>query len=211
MGLPLNGLLLISLLVLPVLSRQNYQRPVLNSPKGFDKQYKNVFKAYEKTAYSSKSHREENEQQFEARFHTFAIPEDWFTNVFGPYQGPKFATAFRERFEDFEFSTIHEFNTVELHAASIRNSAQVKTTESATNPSLRWLTPTSAVPLPTVQRFRVRYITGPNFVVSETGCIGIIAPGYSREEVTSFIYVDGAFRFIGRGACPFWSSCSTVK
>jgi hypothetical protein len=59
MGLPLKGLLLISLWVLPVLNRESYQRPVLNSPKGFDKQYKTVFKAYEKTAFSSKSHREE--------------------------------------------------------------------------------------------------------------------------------------------------------
>jgi len=89
MGLPLNGLLLITLLVLPVISRQNVQRPVPNSPKGFDKQYKNVFKAYEKAIYFSTSHHVASEQVSDTRFLTFAIPEDWFAAVFGPDQGPK--------------------------------------------------------------------------------------------------------------------------
>jgi hypothetical protein len=91
MGVPLNSLLLISILVLPVLSRQNYQRPAQNSPKGFANHYKNVFKAYEKAANFSKSHQVENVQDFDARFRTFAVPRQWLTDIFGPHQGPKLA------------------------------------------------------------------------------------------------------------------------
>jgi len=211
MGLPLNGLLLITLLVLPVISRQNFQRPVPNSPKGFDKQYKNVFKAYEKAIYFSKSHQVANEQVLDARFLTFAIPKDWFAAVFGPDQGPKFAREYREQFDDFQFGTVHEFNSMELYPTGGHRSAEVKTAALGRNAEFRWSTPTSLVSLPPIQNFRIKYSTGPNFVIGENGCIAIIAPGYSREEVTSFIYVDGAFRFIGRGECPFWGPCSTNK
>ena len=48
MGFPLSRLLLISLMILPVFGLQKSQLPIANSPKGFDKQYKIVFKAYEK-------------------------------------------------------------------------------------------------------------------------------------------------------------------
>jgi tetratricopeptide (TPR) repeat protein len=45
MRVPLPGLLLILLVVPPVLAQQNSQHTVPNSPKGFDKQYKNAFNA----------------------------------------------------------------------------------------------------------------------------------------------------------------------
>ena len=208
MGLSLNALLLISLLVLPVVSRQNYQRRVQNSPKGFDNQYKNVFKAYEKAAHFSKSHQVENVQEFDARFRTFAIPKDWFTHMFGPDQGPKYAREYRELFVEFESATIQEFNSLEGNPVGWGSSTQVKTIASGANQKLRWLTPTSLIPLPPVQRFRVRYLTGANFVIGENGCLQIISPGYSRYEMNSFIYVDGAFRLIGVGECPLWSACS---
>ena len=77
MGFPLNGLWLILLVVLPALSRPVSLRPVPNSRKGFDKQYKSLFKAYEKG----------NEQEPTEQIRTFAIPEHWFTEVFGPDRG----------------------------------------------------------------------------------------------------------------------------
>jgi hypothetical protein len=48
----------------------------------------------------------------------------------------------------------------------------------------------------------------PEFEIGENGCVRISEPGYDSSWVDSFIYVDGAFRFIGRGACPFWEPCS---
>ena len=242
MGFPLSGLLLISLMILPVFSVQKSELPAPNSPRGFDKQYKSVFKAYEKafnkemessdeqtflegdgyekvlsvyrkvfrkkSAYK-KAYKKENELELMERLSTFAVPEHWFIDVFGPEQGSTLAREYEERFRGFEFATISEFRRVVLG----NSSAQVKTRLVRANTALISVgtKPVSLVPLPPVQRFRVRYFTAPKFEIGENGCIGIGEPGYDSSWVDSFIYVDGAFRFIGHGACPFWEPCSTRK
>jgi hypothetical protein len=111
----------------------------------------------------------------------------------------------------FELATIGEFSSLKGHYTAWGSSAQVKTTALRTNPELKPVRSTTAslVPLLPVQRFRVRYFTGPNFQIGENNCLQIIAPGCDRSRVDSFICVDGAFRFIGPGDYPFWESCST--
>jgi len=47
--------------------------------------------------------------------------------------------------------------------------------------------------------FNRAYFTNPNRAIDAR----MIEPGYSRPRVNSFIYVDGAFRYVG-DACPFW-------
>jgi hypothetical protein len=245
MGFPLSGLLLTSLMILPVFSLQKPQLPMPNSPKGFDKQYKSVFKAYEayekalneemesadektllkgdgyenvlsvyrkifrkKSAYK-RPYSKENELALMERLSTFAVPEHWFFDVFGPEQGPAFAREYEERFRGFESATIREFRRVNIGVLS----AQVKTRPVRTNAALISvrLAPTPLLPLPPVQRFRVRHFTAAEFEIGENGCVGISAPGYDSSWVDSFIYVDGAFRFVGRGPCPFWEPCSTKE
>ncbi|SRR6266481_1587494 len=242
MQFPLSGLLLISLMILPVFGRQESQLPVPNSPKGFEKQYKSVFKAYEKAfnkemesadeqtllkgdAYENvlivyrkilrkkstykKPYSKENELALMERLSTFAVPEHWFSDVFGPEQGSAFAREYEERFRGFESATIREFRRVSIGSRS----AQVKTRPVRANTALISvrLAPTPLVPLPPVQPFRVRHFTAPEFEIGENGCVGIGEPGYDSSWVDSFIYVDGAFRFIGRGTCPFWEPCSTKE
>jgi hypothetical protein len=126
-------------------------------------------------------------------------------------EGSKFARKYQERFKGFESATIGEFSSLKGHYTAWGSSAQVKTTALRTNPELKPVRSTTAslVPLLPVQRFRVRYLTGPNFQIGENNCLQIIAPCCDRSRVDSFIYVDGAFRFIGRGAYPSWESCST--
>ena len=242
MGFPLSGLLLISLMILPVFGLQKSQPPVPNSPKGFDKQYKSVFKAYEKAfnkemesadektflkgdgyekvssvyrkVFRKKSaykepYRKEDELDVMERLSAFAIPEHWFSDVFGPEQGSTFAREYEERFRRFESATIREFHLVIIHSRS----AQVKTRPVRANTALISVgsASTPLVPLPPVQRFRVRHFTAPVFEIGENGCVGISELGYDSSWVDSFIYVDGAFRFLGRGACPFWEPCSTKE
>jgi hypothetical protein len=67
-------------------------------------------KAWEKTDKPFK-YKRENEQQLMLRFYAFAIPEQWFTDVFGPEQGPKLAKQYSELFKAFVFSTNREFRT----------------------------------------------------------------------------------------------------
>jgi hypothetical protein len=134
-------------MVLPAFGLQKSQPPVPNSPKGFDKQYKNVFKGYEKANNVFKPYRKDNELELMERLRTFAIPEHWFTDVFGPEQGSTFAREYEDRLRGFESATIREFRRV------IGNSsAQVNTRLVRANTDLTLVRsgPTSLVPLPPV-------------------------------------------------------------
>jgi hypothetical protein len=198
------GILLVLLLPPIVSGRQKSPAPIPNSANGFDKQYKNLFKAWEKADKPFKPYKKENEQELMERFRAFAIPEHWFTDVFGPEQGPNFAKQYSELFKAFEFSTNREFRTV-----LDEDTAQVKTKglrANQVNP------PRSArsflVPLPPVQLFRVQHFTAPFRLPDDRFPSTLVKRRYNYFYVESFIYIDGAFRFVGSCDCPFWSSCS---
>jgi hypothetical protein len=236
MRVPLLGLLFTLLVVPPVLAQQNSHHTVPNSLKGFDKQYKSAFDAYEKAfrktsefekifpetdlldnvssvykkafrkrSASNKAASKGSAQDPMEGFRTFAIPEHWFTDVFGPEQGPNFAKQYSELFKAFQFSTGRKFHTV-----LGEDTAQVKTEglrADQVNP-LR-STQTSPVPLPQVQLFRVQHFTAPRSILCADCKDTYSEAPYSFFYVESFIYVDGAFRFVGSCDCPFWSPCST--
>jgi hypothetical protein len=184
-----------------VLAGQNSPPPIPNSTNGFDKQYKNLFKAYEKAYNPSKAYKKENELKLVERFGTFAIPERWFNDVFGPEQGPTFARQYSELFKGFQFSTMLEFNIV---LGSL--TAQVKTKGLRANQvdPLR-SAQTSLVTLPPVQLFRVQHFTAPFRLGRDT----FSEEFFSHTWGGILIYLDGAFRFVGSRDCPFWRSCST--
>lgn len=200
------GILLVLLLPPIVLGRPKPSAPIPDSKEGFDKQYKSLFKAWEKTDNPSEAYKRENERELMERFLAFGLPEHWFTDVFGPEQGPNFAKQYRELFKKFVFSTNREFRT-----ALGEDTAQVKT---------KWLRvdqvnpPGSAqpslVPLPPVQLFQIQHFTAPRSRLGDDGySYGYSGRYYSFFYLESFIYIDGAFRFVGSCDCPFWSPCST--
>lgn len=176
------------------LGRQNSQPVIPNSPKGFDKQYKNLFEAFEKAENPYKAYKEENKQALIERLRTFAIPEDWFTHSFGPEEGPKLAKHYSELFQAFERSTTYEFRNVlgEL-------SAQVQTTAVGTYPV------NPLVTLPTVQLFRIQHFTAR--LASSDGTLN--GRPYNFAWAEYFSCLDGSFRFVGTYNCAFWRPCST--
>jgi hypothetical protein len=206
MRVPLLGLLFTLLVVPPVLAQQSSHHTIPNSLKGFDKQYKNLFKAYEKADNPFKSSKKENGQELIEQFRAFAIPEHWFTDVFGPEQGPKFVKQYSELFKGFHFSTIHEFRTLLGEDTAQVNTEGLRADQ--VNP-LR-STQTSLVPLPRVQVFRVQHFTAPRSIMCADCSDTYTGRYYSFFYVESFIYIDGAFRFVGSCDCPFWSPCSTT-
>ena len=94
------------------LGQQSARPSIPDSPKGFDRQYKNLFKAFETAENPDKNYKEENGQAVLERLRTFAIPEEWFAQTFGPEEGPKLAKHYSELFQAFERSTIYEFRMV---------------------------------------------------------------------------------------------------
>jgi hypothetical protein len=183
------------------LGRQSSTPVIPNSPKGFDKQYKDLFKAFEKAENPSMAHKEQNEQDFVERFETFALPENWFTGVFGPEEGPKLAKRYSELFKAFQFSTIVEFDMVlgewsaQVHTKPLR-AYQINP---VTSPQ------SSLPPLLTVHVFRIEHFTAP--LAYSDGTFN--GRSYDHYWVESFVYVGGAFRFVGTYNCAFWRPCAT--
>jgi hypothetical protein len=199
--------LLLLLLVLPALGQQNSRPLVPNSPKGFDKQYKSVFKAYEKG----------DEKELLQGFRTFAIPERWFADEFGPEEGPKLSRQYLYWFRGFETDTVQEFNRVTCDYDSGCNQGQIKTRAAkATKLTQAPPAPTSLLSLPPVQRFQIEHFSAPevNRCFSDTELAGSCTayPSGTMDEnnswVSSFIYLDGEFRFVAWGTCSFWDPCA---
>jgi hypothetical protein len=165
-----------------------------------------LFKAWEKADKPVK-YKRENERQLMERFYAFAIPEHWFTDVFGPDQGPNLTKQYSELFKAFAFSTNREFRTV---LESNEDTAHVKTKELRADQVNRpGAAQSSLVPLPLVQLFRIQHFTAPFHLPDDRFPSTLIERRYNCFYVESFIYIDGAFRFIGSYDCPFWSPCST--
>jgi hypothetical protein len=177
---------------------------VPNSPKGFDQQYKSIFKAYEKG----------DEKELLERFRTFAIPERWFADEFGPEEGPKLSRQYLYRFRDFETDTVQEFNRVICDYDGGCNRGQIQTrvakvTELTQAPPAS----TPSMSLLPVQRFRIehfslpevnRCVSVPEIPITSDGCIFYPTEKmYRNSWMSSFIYVDGAFRFVGCGTCQY--------
>jgi hypothetical protein len=194
--------LIVLILLAPPMAvgQQKSQPSIPNSPDGFDKQYKNLFKAFEKAENLSKPHNDENEKELIERFRAFAVPEGWFAGVFGPEEGSKLAKHYSELFQAFQLSTTVEFSMVlgewsaQVHTKALR-AYQVNPLDSARS---------SLPPLLTVQVFRVQHFTAP--LQNSDGTWN--GRHYDHYWVESFIYVDGAFRFIGTYNCAFWRPCS---
>ena len=183
------------------LGQQSSKPSIPDSAKGFDKQYKDLFKAFEKAENPYKKYKEENGQAVLERLRTFAIPEDWFTQTYGLEEGPKLAKHYSELFQAFERSTIYEFRMVLGEW-----SAQVHTRPWGTYQ----ITPQTSTQgsllghLLTVQVFRVHHFTAPLGLGDGT----FNGRHYNCYWAESFIYIDGTFRFAGSGNCFFWRSCS---
>lgn len=207
MRVPLRGLLFFLLVAPPLFGQQNTKHPIANSSGGFDRQYKSVFKAYEKG----------DEKKLLERFQTFAIPENWFTDEFGTEEGPKLFRQYLYRFRDFETDTVQEFNRVTCGDGGC-NRGQIQTR--AAKAAKLTQAPPALAPLrslPRVQRFRIEHFSPPEV----NGCFKDITGGsvfgcdsyatgtmYQNSWVSSFIYLDGEFRFVACGTCSFWDSCA---
>lgn len=198
-----------TLCVLPfaLLAQQDSLSSVPDSPTGFDQQYSALFRAFEKG----------NEQEMNTRIAAFAIPAHWFNDVFGSEQGPVLAKQYDEVFHDFTSATIGEFRSAGLFYKNEPGQISTKPWKGPVNLKAQSiLVPAALISLPPAKQFQIRYQSPPTRdlpATREPPAITplpepAIAPGRDDTWVSSFVYVDGAFRFFGGGVYPFWHPCS---
>jgi hypothetical protein len=163
---------------------------ISDSCLGFDNQFQKVFRAYEA----------DDQREFKLLADEFAIPAHWFAEVFGIDQGEMLAKQYADEFSDFVPHLLRNFESIDSLKAKHRLDKNTPT-EIRTAPWSPRRAPTKApepqpaslLPLPRVDRFEIAafMLIGRDF-----------KPGLSWMD--SFIYVDGKFRFFGRGSSSFW-------
>ena len=168
---------------------------VPNAPAGFDNEYQELFSAWSK----------KDNGKLDSLLADFAIPNTWFIQTFGPEKGQELAKLYSDQFDDFKqhvtrsFSMAAAFGMKYVQKKYGNAPAQlfIETaldTEVQPNPTPK-PPPESLQPLPPIQRFssqsRIRVRNEQQNVSS---------------WMDSYLYIDGRFRFLGRGAYPFWDA-----
>lgn len=163
---------------------------IRDSPVGFDTQFQELFKTYQAG----------DEREFKSLVEEFRIPKGWFPKVFGGDQGQGLAKQYGDEFSEFEPHVVRNFQSIESWKAEKHIDASTPTRIDIQ----QWLrdvdpkepteaVPVSLIPLPRVYRFHLASF--------------VLVKGSYRDSVSwmdSFIYVEGKFRFFGRGSSPFW-------
>ncbi|HEY4840040.1 MAG TPA: energy transducer TonB [Candidatus Acidoferrales bacterium] len=159
------------ILAVPLIVALADSRPAVDSPKGFDGQYKEVVSAYVAG----------NEKSVQLLLDEFRIPSSWFAETFGPEKGDELENQYRDQHTYFKFITLRKFEEYKVKKASSIHTYSMNGVSPKPAPA-----PPPAVlkPLPKIQGFQ----------------IGTSAAAW----LDSFTFVDGKFRFFGKGAYPFW-------
>jgi TonB family protein len=159
------------ILAVPLIVALADSRPAVDSPKGFDGQYKEVVSAYVAG----------DEKSVQLLLDEFRIPSSWFAETFGPEKGDELENQYRDQHTYFKFITLRKFEEYKVKKASSIHTYSMNGVSPKPAPA-----PPPAVlkPLPKIQGFQ----------------IGTSAAAW----LDSFIFVDGKFRFFGKGAYPFW-------
>lgn len=168
---------------------------VPNSPEGFDRQYQPLFSSWAKS----------DKRKLQASLQDFALPSTWFVETFGSDEGPEMAKLYSDQFEDFKTHISRNFQMAAEFGRSFAEKKygsreaqmflETKLNQTAEPKPTPKPPPDSLQPLPVMQKFSTE-----SFVHVRDGNKQISA------WMDSFVYIDGKFRFLGRGAYPFWDA-----
>jgi TonB family protein len=150
-------------------------RSIPNTPRGFESQYQELFKACRKG----------DEPKIQELLAGFAIPSAWFVDTFGPDKSPEMTKQYLAQHKLFVSSTLRKLRGFDKSDPSVYTKlgpgGELKPPPAAP--------PEPVKPIPTTQGYEIHYLM----------------QGAERVTwMDTFIYVDGKFRFFGPGGYPFW-------
>lgn len=158
-----------------------------NSRKGFEKQFDEIYKAFKKG----------DEQRFRAALESFAMPAQWFADTFSPDEGAALAQVYAEQFYQFGHRTVFALKFFDAQAPTSLEVNEAHGDRKLNPPPAP--PPPTLKPLPEVHWFVIAYSLQRGYVME-------FGRKVSRTSwMDLFVYVDGAFRYFGSGAYPFYS------
>jgi hypothetical protein len=148
---------------------------------GLEKQYEPLLKAYSKG----------KDDSIDQEFSVFVLPDasKWFADYFASndvqqlsrdYQAK--TTAHKKGFLTITTKVLHTSSRFHAHCTLANGGPHTTIQPRADAPK-----PTREVP---VEQFRIEFTSD---------------DGKKFSELANFVYVDGAYRYLGNGAYPFWS------
>jgi len=187
-------LVFVAFLASSVRSQQTHRVLVRNNRGGLSKQYGEIFRFFRGASYLG----------VQSAFATFRLPPEWFTATYGPEIGPKLEAQYEQEFQKFETATEQMFGSG--HGGGEELDIHSRKFDPGGSPDYK-PSPPFVLPLPPVQYFDAQVgkkaLTGDNGYGSEAV---LQWRWWSQKSTNSFVYVDGAFRFLGLGTHPFWDS-----
>ena len=163
------------LILISAVSLSAADRVIPDTPRGFEGQYQELFKACKKG----------DEPKIQELLAEFAIPSTWFADMFGPTQGPELEKQYLIQHKQFISLTLRKLRGFNRPDPSVytKLGQAVELKPPAAPP------PQSVKQIPAAQDYEIHYST----------------QGTERVSwMDNFIYVDGKFRFFGPGGYPFW-------
>jgi TonB family protein len=153
---------------------------VPNSEKGFNSQYRKFVDDYWRA-------KKENRGNL---FVQFAIPKHWFADTFGADQAPGLVNEYLEPFDDFVSSTARRL----AGTSPCPDCAVDLKTKLMASVAIN----VGSIQLPPVQQFVIHYQS-----IDLSDRMNPRTDGDS-SWMDSFVYLDGAFRFYGKGGSTFF-------
>jgi hypothetical protein len=149
--------------------------------QGLEKQFEPFLKAYQRG----------DDKGMDESFAVFRFPKakEWFGNYFSPEDAAKLVTVYDREVSDAESSLIEDMNKADpgsrfrARCEAIGDSPAGQ--DSAGGYGLRPLKPIA------VEQFRLEFRSGSH--------------DQKFSFIANFVYVDGAYRFVGGGGAAFWA------
>jgi len=176
---------LATLLVLTMQGRSTVATPNAETYKqngqGLEKQFEPFLKAYQRG----------DDKGMDEGFALFRLPkaQEWFGNYFSPEDAAKLVATYDREMSEAESSLIEDMNKADPGSRfRVRCEARGESPAGQDSPGGYGFKPVKPI---AVEQFRLEFRSGSH--------------DQKFSFIANFVYVDGAYRFVGGGGVAFWA------
>jgi len=156
---------------------ENYKQ----NEQGLEKQFEPFLKAYQRA----------DDKGMDESFAVFRFPKakEWFGNYFSPEDAAKLSSVYEREVSDAEASLIEDMNKADPGSRfRVRCEARGESPAGRDSAGGYGLRPLKPIP---VEQFRLEFRSGSH--------------DQKFSFIANFVYVEGAYRFVGGGGAAFWA------